>query len=186
VVRGISGQLNVIETALQGVLILEPELIEDSRGFFARTWEADALIARGLDASLSEASTSWNEAKGTLRGLHYQTEPFSEAKTVTCVSGAIWDVAVDLRQDSPTRHQWFGVELTATSRRSVYIPRGCAHGFLTLTDNAEVRYLVSARYRPDAQAGVRWNDPTLAIRWPAVVMQISDRDNSLPFVEVSR
>ncbi len=116
--------MKVVETALPGVLVLEPEPIVDARGIFARIWDAEALMSRGLDASISQASTSWNEVKGTLRGLHYQADPYAEAKAVTCVSGAIWDVAVDLRRDSPTLHRWFGLELSADlPRQPVRAPR---------------------------------------------------------------
>jgi dTDP-4-dehydrorhamnose 3,5-epimerase len=174
--------VKVIESKLAGVLVLEPEPVVDQRGFFARSWDADALVARGLEASACQASISWNAVRGTLRGLHYQAEPFAEAKTVTCVSGAIWDVAIDLRPGSPTRYEWIGVELDATTRASLYVPPGCAHGFVTLSDGAEVRYLMSATYHPEADVGIRWDDPTLAIEWPEKVVRISERDAALPLL----
>lgn len=175
--------MRVVETTIAGVLILEPEAIRDARGFFARTWDRDALTARGLDADIAEASIAWNEVRGTVRGLHYQEAPRSEAKTVTCVAGSVWDVAVDLRPGSGTLHRWVGVELSATNRRSLYIPQGCAHGYLTLSDGAELHYRTSVPYRPDLERGVRWNDPTLAIEWPGQIIRISDRDASLPLLQ---
>ena len=174
--------MKVVETALAGVLVLEIEPIEDERGFFARTWDRAELRSRGLTADLDQVSVAFNRVAGTLRGLHYQAAPHEEAKTVRCTAGAIFDVAVDLREGSPTRHQWVGVELSATNHRSLYVPEGCAHGYLTLTDDAEVQYQISAPYRPDAARGYRWDDPTFAIGWPVDVRCISSRDAALPFV----
>lgn len=176
--------MRVIETTIAGALILEPEAIRDARGFFARTWDRDVLTARGLDADVAQASIAWNKVRGTLRGLHYQAAPHSEAKTVTCVAGVIWHVAVDLRSGSETLHRWVGVELSPANRRSLYIPLGCANGYLTLSDGAEVHYRISAPHHPESARGVRWDDPTLAIEWPAEILVISDRDASLPLLEV--
>jgi dTDP-4-dehydrorhamnose 3,5-epimerase len=175
--------MRVLETALAGVLVLEIDPIADSRGFFARTWDRLHLTARGLTADLNQVSMAYNEVAGTLRGLHFQAAPHREAKTVRCTAGAIFDVAVDLRDGSPTRLQWVGVELSAVTRRSLFIPEGCAHGYLTLTDGAEVMYQVSTPFHPDAARGYRWNDPTLAITWPLPIRRISARDEALPFVE---
>ena len=176
--------MRVVETPIAGVLILEPEATRDARGFFARTWDRDGLRARGLDADVAQASIAWNEVRGTLRGLHYQEAPHSEAKTVSCVAGVVWDVAVDLRLGAQTLHRWVGVELSASNRRSLYIPHGCAHGYLTLSDGAEVHYQISVPYHPESARGVRWNDPTLAIEWPGQVIRISDLDAALPLLEL--
>lgn len=172
--------MRVVETKIAGVLILEPEAVEDSRGFFARRWDREILTSRGLDGNVAQVSIAWNEVRGTIRGLHFQEAPHSEAKTVTCVAGAIWDVAVDLRRGSPTLHRWVGVELDGTDRRSLYIPHGCAHGYLTLSDGAEVHYQISVPHDAGSARGVRWDDPTLAIAWPGPVVRISDRDSALP------
>lgn len=174
--------MKVVETVLQGVLVLEIEPIPDERGFFARTWDRADLASRGLTADLDQVSIAFNEAAGTLRGLHFQAAPHSEAKTVRCTAGSIFDVAVDLRNGSPTRLRWVGVELSAANRRGLFIPEGCAHGYVTLTDGAEVQYQISTHHRPDATRGYRWNDPTLAIEWPVPIRRISARDAGLPNV----
>jgi dTDP-4-dehydrorhamnose 3,5-epimerase len=176
--------MKVVETALQGVLVLEIEPIADERGFFARTWDRGELASRGLTADLEQVGIAFNEAAGTLRGLHFQVAPHGEAKTVRCTAGAIFDVAVDLRAGSPTRLRWVGVELSAANRRGLFIPEDCAHGYVTLTDGAEVQYQISTPYRPDAAGGYRWNDPTLAIEWPVPIRRISARDAGLPYVAV--
>jgi dTDP-4-dehydrorhamnose 3,5-epimerase len=168
------------DTAIDGVLVIEPERHEDERGFFARIWDPDEFAERGLNPELAQCSISFNRARGTLRGLHYQAAPHEEAKLVRCTSGAIFDVAVDLRPDSSTFRDWFGVELSAENRLALYVPEGCAHGFLTLADDSEVHYQISQAYVPDAGRGVRWNDPAFAIRWPGDVVAINDRDGSYP------
>jgi dTDP-4-dehydrorhamnose 3,5-epimerase len=174
--------MKVVETAIAGVLILEIEPIADERGFFARTWDGAELTSRSLTATLDQVSLAFNEVAGTLRGLHFQAAPHGEAKTVRCTAGVIFDVAVDLRDDSPAQYRWVGVELSATNHRSLFIPEGCAHGYITLTDDAEVQYQISAPFRPDAARGYRWDDPTFAIAWPIPVRRISARDASLPYV----
>lgn len=168
------------DTLIEGVWIVEPERHEDERGFFARIWDADEFAERGLDRRLAQRSISYNALRGTLRGLHYQGAPHAEAKLVRCTSGAIWDVAVDLRSNSPTQCGWFGVELSAENRLALYVPEGCAHGFLTLTADTEVEYQISERYHPDAGRGVRWDDPAFAIGWPGEVAVINERDRSYP------
>ncbi len=171
------------ETPIAGVFLLDVEPRADHRGFFARTWCHQEFVNRELCAQIVQCGTSFNPAIGTLRGLHYQAAPYAEAKLVRCTQGAIYDVAVDLRPRSPTLHQWFAAELTAANHRMIYIPEGCAHGFLTLSENTEVFYQMSQAHRPDAARGVRWDDPTLGIRWPAGGAQvISDRDRTLPLV----
>jgi len=169
-------------TELEGLLVLEPEPIVDERGFFARIWDRDELLARDLPGEIAQCSIAFNEIRGTLRGLHFQEPPHDEAKTVRCTSGAIFDVAVDLRQSSRTKHQWVGLELDAASRRSLFIPAGFAHGYITLTDATEVEYQMSAPFEPRASRGIRWDDETLAISWPIPVARISQRDAELPLL----
>lgn len=170
-------------TPLEGAFLLDAEPAADERGTFTRTYCADEFAARGLDAAFVQASLSHNHRKGTLRGLHYQAEPHAEAKLVACVSGAIHDVVADLRSASPTFGRVFTVVLDARQRRSLYIPRGVAHGFQTLTDDAVVEYHMTARYHPELARGVRWNDPTLHIEWPIGEAIISPRDRGLPRLE---
>lgn len=168
------------ETTVDGVFVVEPERVEDERGFFARTWCAGELAGAGLDPSLSQCSISFNTRRGTLRGMHFQRAPFEESKVVRCTRGRIYDVALDLRPGSPTFRASVGVELTAENRLALYVPKGCAHGFLTLEDASEVLYLISAPFTPGASAGVRWDDPAFAIEWPARPAVISTRDASYP------
>jgi len=169
-----------LETALPGVLIVEPEPIEDERGFFARTWCRRELADHGLCPDLEQCSISFNRQRGTLRGLHYQAAPHGESKLVRVTRGAVYDVALDLRPGSPSHLQWCAVTLTAENRRALYIPEGVAHGFLTLCDEAEVFYQISRTHAPEAARGVRWNDPAFAIAWPEPVTVISARDRDYP------
>jgi dTDP-4-dehydrorhamnose 3,5-epimerase len=174
--------VRIVETDLEGVLVLEVEPIADERGLFARTWDQQELAARGLTAQVSQVSVAFNEVAGTMRGLHYQAMPHAEAKTVRCTAGAIFDVAVDLREESPSRYTWFGIELSAANRRSLFVPEGCAHGYVTLVDSAEVEYQISVPHHPEASRGYRWDDPRLSIAWPVEVRRISARDLALPFL----
>jgi dTDP-4-dehydrorhamnose 3,5-epimerase len=168
------------DTGIEGVWVIEPERHEDERGFFARTWDPQEFAERGLNPELAQCSISFNRARGTLRGLHYQAAPHEEAKLVRCTAGSIFDVVVDLRPDSSTFRDWFGVELSAENRLSLYVPEGCAHGFLTLADDSEVHYQISQAYVPEAGRGVRWNDAAFAIRWPGEVVVINERDGTYP------
>jgi dTDP-4-dehydrorhamnose 3,5-epimerase len=170
------------ETKVAGVFLIEPEPIADERGFFARTWCREEFADHGLTAELAQANISFNHRKGTLRGLHYQAAPHAEAKLVRVTRGAIWDLALDLRRDSPTYLAWFGAELSDANRHMLYVPEGCAHGFLTLTDDAEVAYQMSAPYAPKAARGVRFDDPAFGIEWPGEVVVINERDRSYPDV----
>jgi dTDP-4-dehydrorhamnose 3,5-epimerase len=167
-------------TAVDGAFVLQPEAVEDERGFFARTFSAAAFAERGLEPAVAECSIAYNAATGTLRGLHYQRAPHQEAKLVRCTRGAVFDVAVDLRPGSPTHLRWAAAELDAENRFAFYIPPGCAHGYLTLTDGCELQYQISAAHAADAAAGVRWNDAALAIEWPGEPRVISERDASYP------
>jgi len=171
------------ETKLPGVFTIDLELHSDERGFFARSWCQKEFLDHGLNGNLVQCSVSLNSKKGTLRGMHYQAAPFAETKVVRCTSGAIYDVVLDLREQSPTFKQWFATVLSAENRHSVYIPEGCAHGFMTLKDGSEVLYQMSEFYHPELGRGVRWNDPAFQIVWPADVEVISERDRTYPDFE---
>jgi dTDP-4-dehydrorhamnose 3,5-epimerase len=168
------------QTDLAGVIEVEMEPRRDERGFFARSWCEREFRENGLNPKLVQCSISFNERKGTLRGMHYQTPPYPEAKLVRCTKGALYDVALDLRPDSPSYLRSTGAELTAANHRALYIPEGCAHGFLTLEENTEALYQMSESYHPETARGVRWNDPAFGIVWPGVVEMISERDRSFP------
>jgi dTDP-4-dehydrorhamnose 3,5-epimerase len=168
------------KTQFDGAWLIVPEPVRDERGFFARTFCVRELAAHGLETAFVQHSASVSLKRGTLRGMHFQREPHGEVKIVTCVSGAILDVIVDLRPASPTFRQWQGFELSAENRHRLYIPKGLAHGFQTLTDDVEVNYLISAFYEPSAASGVRHDDPAFGIRWPLPVSVISEKDRSWP------
>jgi dTDP-4-dehydrorhamnose 3,5-epimerase len=170
------------ETTIKDAFIIEPELIYDERGFFARTWSEDELLKEGLNPKVAQQSISHNRVRGTLRGMHYQIEPFEEVKLVRCTAGSVFDVIVDLRENSATFHNWVGLELSSDNRRVLYIPKGFAHGFQTLEDDTEVFYQMSEYYHPEAARGLRWNDPTLGIDWPIPVTVISERDREHPLI----
>jgi dTDP-4-dehydrorhamnose 3,5-epimerase len=168
---------------LPGVVEIELDLHRDERGFFARSWCQNEFEAEGLNPKTVQCNVSFNEKKGTLRGMHYQAAPHAEAKLVRCTRGAIYDVVIDLRPESPSFKRWVGVELTSDNRRMLYIPEGCAHGFLTLEDQTEVFYQMSEFYHPKLARGVRWDDPTFQIVWPVKVEVISERDGTYPDFE---
>ena len=172
------------ETSLSGAFIIEPERLEDERGFFARTWCRRELEEHGLDTRLAQCSISFNQKKGTLRGMHYQEAPHEEVKLVRCTRGSILDIIVDLRPESPTYRDHLSVELSENNRRILYIPAQFAHGFLTLEDGAEVFYQMSEFYAPEAARGFRWNDPAFEIRLPIEVAVISGRDQTYPDVSL--
>ena len=160
--------------------MIEPERLEDERGFFARTWCQHEAEVHALNPRLVQCNISFNKKKGTLRGMHYQIEPHAEAKLVRCTMGAIYDVILDLRPDSATFKQWVAVELTAGNRRMVYAPEGLAHGFQTLDDNTEVFYQMSEFYHPESFRGVRWDAPAFKIEWPLPISLITEKDRALP------
>lgn len=166
--------------SISGAYLVDLEFKEDDRGSFARTWCQEEFAALGLAERFVQCSLSRNLRRGTLRGMHYQAEPHAEAKLVRCVRGAIYDVVLDLRRDSPTFCQWAAVELTDINYRALYLPRGCAHGFQTLEDDSEIFYQISDFYAPEAARGVRWNDPRFAIDWPLAAPVMSDRDRNYP------
>jgi dTDP-4-dehydrorhamnose 3,5-epimerase len=169
-------------TPLPGAWVLEPELLGDDRGWFARTFDAEEFRAREMNPEVVQCNASFNARRDTLRGMHYQADPHGESKLVRCVRGAIYDVAVDLRPDSSTYLAWHGVELSAENRLAFYIPAGLAHGFQTLTDDCEVLYQMGHHYVPEAARGVRYDDPAFGIQWPSSSGErtISERDCSFP------
>jgi dTDP-4-dehydrorhamnose 3,5-epimerase len=171
------------ETTLPGAYLIDMQPLEDARGFFARAWCQREFEARGLAARMVQANISFNHHKGTLRGMHYQLAPYSEVKIIRCIRGAIYDVIIDLRPDSPTYLQWLGVELTPDTHRMLYVPENFAHGFQTTADATEVSYQVSQFYTPAAEQGLCWNDPAVGIKWPLAVSVMSEKDQSwAPFV----
>jgi dTDP-4-dehydrorhamnose 3,5-epimerase len=164
------------ETTLEGAFLIEPERRQDERGFFARTWCQSEFAAAGLQIDWVQCNISFSRERGTLRGMHYQARPYEEAKLVRCTMGVIYDVIIDLRPDSPSFRQWQSVELTADNRLMLFIPKGLAHGFQTLTDETEVFYQMSQFYAPEYARGVRWDDPAFKISWPAEKRIISQQD----------
>jgi dTDP-4-dehydrorhamnose 3,5-epimerase len=172
-----------IATPIDGAFVIEPDRFDDERGHFARTYCAQEFAEHGLDPAVAQCSTSFNARAGTLRGMHYQSDPHAEAKLVRCTRGAIHDVALDLRRDSPTYLRWHAVQLSEDDGGALFVPTGCAHGFQTLSDRSEVLYQISVPYEPAAARGVRWDDPAFAIDWPeppANGRTISERDASYP------
>ena len=170
-------------TDVEGAFVLDLEPIEDERGFFARAWCRREFEVHGLQPDLAQCDISWNEARGTLRGLHYQEGDAAQAKLVRCTAGAVYDVILDVRPDSKSYRRWVAVELSAKNRRALYVPEGVAHGFQTLEDGSEVFYQMSAFYDPAAERGVRWNDPGVGIRWAMEPSRMSARDRALPLLD---
>lgn len=168
------------QSPLPGAFVVDLDRKDDERGFFARTFCRDEFAEHGLVADYPQSSVSFNKRKGTLRGMHFQKKPHEEAKIVRCTMGAIYDVIVDLRPGSPTQTRWFGIELSAANRRALYVPKGFAHGFITLADESEVLYQISTQFHPESAAGVRWNDPAFTIEWPVEALVMSGRDRSYP------
>lgn len=177
------------ETRLKGVFEIDLAPQQDERGFFARSYCRREFEAHGLNPQVAQCNVSYNRQRGTLRGMHYQLAPDAEAKLIRCVRGALYDVVIDVRGDSPTFRQWTAVELRAgngTPSRMLYVPEGFAHGFLTLEDHTEVFYQMSSFYAPEAARGFRWNDPGFSVDWPEPVRVISERDRSYPDFVVDR
>ena len=177
---GIKARMIFNETPLKGAFIIELEKRGDDRGFFARFFCEREYRAHGLNPGIVQINNSFSRSKGTLRGLHYQLAPKAEDKIFRCLRGAIFDAIIDLRRDSPTFLKHFTVELTAENRTMLYIPKGFAHGFMTLADNTETLYLVTEFYSPELERGIRYNDPKFGIRWPLEPAVISDKDRCLP------
>ncbi len=172
--------MKFIETRLKGAFVIEPELLEDERGYFARVYCENEFLAHGLQPQVRQCNISRNREKGTLRGFHYQCQPHAEIKLIRCVRGAIYDVIIDLRRDSPTHGGWFAIELSEENRKQLYVPEDFAHGFLTLADETEVFYQMSAFYEPQASRGIRFNDPAFNVVWPYPIHMISDKDAGWP------
>jgi dTDP-4-dehydrorhamnose 3,5-epimerase len=172
--------MEILPTALPGVMIIKAEANKDERGLFARTYDVAQFAAGGLPTEWPQCNTSWNARKGTLRGMHFQSAPRPDPKFVRCTRGRVFDVAVDLRPSSPTFRRWTGAELSEANRDALTIPAGCAHGFLTLEDNCEVFYMMGEVYVPELASGVRWNDPAFAIEWPIEPITMSEKDASWP------
>jgi len=174
--------MKFIEVKLKGAYLIEPELFEDERGFFARTFCQREFEAHGLNPGIAQCNISYNKHKGTLRGMHYQVAPKAETKLVRCTRGAIYDVIIDLRPESPTYCQWIAKELNAENSRLMYVPEGFAHGFQTLKDDTEVFYQMSECYSPEHVRGGRWNDPAFGIEWPLNTKIISEKDKNYSLI----
>src|SRR5688572_17796333 len=168
------------ETKIKGAFVVDIKRIQDERGFFGRAFCQHEMKQHGLNEVVAQTNLSHNPTRGTLRGLHYQDAPHEESKLVRCTRGSLFDVLVDLRKGSPTYCQWFGITLTADSFTMLYVPEGCAHGFLTLEDNTDIMYQVSNFYAPGAEKGLLWNDPAFGIQWPMEPTIISDKDRNQP------
>lgn len=164
------------ELELKGAFLVEVKKIEDERGFFGRAWCSNEFAQHGLNPAFVQLNTSFSKKKGTIRGMHYQIDPYQEVKFIRCTRGRIWDCIIDLRPASPTFMKWVGNELSADNYRMVYVPENFAHGFITLEDNSEVYYPVSQFYTPGAERGIRWNDPAFNIKWPVEVKMVSQKD----------
>ncbi len=174
--------MNFTESPLAGAYIVDVNRLEDERGFFARSFCVEEFRGLGLATEMSQCSVSFNALRGTLRGLHFQAAPHEEEKLVRCTRGAVFDVIVDIRPESPTYRRYFGAELTAENQRALYIPKGFAHGFLSLVDETELYYMISVAHVPGAARGLRWNDPALNINWPFPPRVISNRDAEFPLL----
>lgn len=168
--------MNIRETPIQDVVILEPKMLEDKRGFFCRGYCRDFFESNGLNSNLPQTNFAMNTLKGTLRGMHYQSKPFPETKVVQCIKGAVYDVVIDLRPQSPTFKKWFGLELNEKNHFMLYIGHGIAHGYQTLCDDTELLYLMGESYHPECSRGVRYDDPSFSIEWPLPISIISEKD----------
>lgn len=170
-------------TPLAGAFVIEPERRADDRGHFVRTFCEQEFKEQGLETQFVQANAAWNTQRGIVRGMHRQLSPHEEVKVVRCTQGAVFDAIVDCREGSPTQHQWFGVTLSAENGVQLYVPKGFAHGYQVLEDQSELVYLVSAHYAPDAESGLRWNDPAVGIEWPiSANIDISDKDANWPLL----
>ena len=174
--------MNVIETTLAGVLILEPKVFGDARGWFMESWSKKKMEDAGIFVDFVQDNHSFSAEKGTLRGLHYQLNPMAQAKLLRVSRGTIFDVAVDIRRGSPTYAKWVGVELSAENHRQLFIPRGFAHGFITLTNDVEVLYKADNLYAPECDGNIRWDDPEIGIKWPIDPVVLSDKDAAAPLL----
>ncbi|MCL1604581.1 dTDP-4-dehydrorhamnose 3,5-epimerase [Phascolarctobacterium sp. ET69] len=178
--------MKIAKTKLEGVVIIEPEVFGDNRGFFMESWNKKKMAEAGLDYDFVQDNHSKSTVKGTLRGIHFQKGDKAQAKLVRCVKGAVLDVAVDLRKNSPTFKQWVGVELSEENKKQLLIPRGFGHGFVTLTDDVEFLYKADNYYAPEADAGIRWNDPDIGVEWGIENPILSEKDKKNPFLKDCR
>ena len=175
--------MKATETNLQGVYILEPQVFGDARGWFMESWSQRKMEEAGIRAEFLQDNQSFSAQKGTLRGLHYQLNPMCQAKLLRCTRGKIFDVAVDIRKGSPSYAQWTGVELSAENKKQLFIPRGFAHGFITLTDDVEVQYKADNYYAPECDGNIRWDDPEIGIKWPIAPVILSEKDKNAPLLK---
>lgn len=176
--------MKVIKTDLEGVIIIEPTIFGDHRGWFMETYSEAKFFEAGLDLNFVQDNQSFSAAKGTLRGLHYQLNPKAQTKLVRCTKGAIFDVAIDIRKNSPSFGEWFGIKLTEENKKQLLVPKGFAHAFITLTDNVEVQYKVDELYSPENDRGIIWNDPEIGIEWPSDITPIlSEKDQKAPLLK---
>ena len=175
--------MKITKTKLDGVVIIEPDVFGDNRGFFMESWNKNKMAEAGLDYDFVQDNHSKSTVKGTLRGIHFQKGDKAQAKLVRCVKGAVLDVAVDLRKNSPTFKQWVGVELNEENKKQLLIPRGFGHGFVTLTDDVEFLYKADNYYAPEADAGIRWNDPEIGVEWGIENPILSEKDKKNPFLK---
>jgi dTDP-4-dehydrorhamnose 3,5-epimerase len=173
------------ETNLRGAFVIEPQTIRDDRGFFAYLFDVREAASHGVRVGVAQVKLAYNHQKGTLRGMHYQAAPSTETKLIRCTRGAVWDVIVDMRPDSPTYRKSFGVELTADNRKALYVPQLFAHGYQTLCDDVEVIYQVDEFYAPQHERGVRFDDPALGLSWPLPVSVMSPKDRNWPLLSSS-
>ena len=175
--------MKITKTKLEGVVIIEPDVFGDNRGFFMESWNKKKMTETGLNYDFVQDNHSKSTVKGTLRGIHFQKGDKAQAKLVRCVKGAVLDVAVDLRKNSPTFKQWVGVELSEENKKQLLIPRGFGHGFVTLTDDVEFLYKADNYYAPEADAGIRWNDPEIGVEWSIENPILSEKDKKNPFLK---
>ena len=175
--------MEIKETKLKGVYVIKPLVFGDNRGWFMESWSGKKLAEAGIDVDFLQDNHSFSAQKGTLRGLHYQLNPMSQAKLLRCTRGRMYDVAVDIRKGSPQYGQWVGVEMSAENKKQLFIPRGFAHGFITLTDDVEVQYKADNYYAPDCEGNIRWDDPEIGVQWPIQPAILSDKDKSAPLLK---
>ena len=175
--------MKATETRLKGVFVLEPQVFGDARGWFMESWSQRKMEESGIKVDFVQDNQSFSAQKGTLRGLHYQLNPKCQAKLLRCTRGRIFDVAVDIRKGSPQYGQWVGVELSAENKKQLFIPRGFAHGFITLTDDVEVQYKADNYYAPECDGNIRWNDPDIGVEWPIEPVILSEKDQQAPLLK---
>lgn len=175
--------ITVEKTKLSGVYVITPKVFGDKRGWFMESYSKRDLKENGIDVDFVQDNRSFSEKKGIIRGLHFQRNPMCQAKMLTCISGAILDVAVDLRKDSPTYKQWISVELTGENKKEIFIPKGFAHGFVTLTDNVEISYKCDEFYSPEHDGGIRYDDPSIGVDWGVDNPILSDKDVNAPYLK---